>query len=140
MPRVSLVHALVIGTLGALTALATLGCGEGSPAGSSTTSTSGEGGAAGSAALEAPVLDDVMAMNGSLHVSWTVKGSCDTIEAESKMDSGPWAAAFSVAGTEKSHVDDKATMDMTYTYRLRCKQGAETSAYSNEKSGNPTKK
>jgi hypothetical protein len=85
------------------------------------------------------VLDDVMAMGGGLHVSWTVVGSCDAIEGESKMDGGSWAAAFSVAGTETSHVDDKATMDMTYSYRLRCKKGSEYSPYSNEKSGNPKK-
>lgn len=137
MARTSMIGALLIGTLG----LFAIGCGEGSPAGSSTTTggeTSTETGTGATAPI-APVLDDVMAMNGSLHVSWTVNGSCDAIEAERKTDMDDWAVAFSVAGTEKSHVDDKATADMTYTYKLRCKKGDEYSGYSNEKSANPKK-
>ena len=137
MSRLVLARFLPIAALTSLVVLACSGCGEGSPAGG--TGGGSDTGTETSTAPQAPVLDDVMAMNGSLHVSWTVVGASDTIEADRKTSMDPWGASFSVAGTEKSHVDASATADMTYTYRLRCKKGDALSSYSNEKSANPKK-
>jgi hypothetical protein len=85
-----------------------------------------------------PVLDTVMPMIGVLHVEWSASTTCDTIEAERKDPTHAYAVAFSVSGTETSHMDSGASADMMYTYRLRCKMGETYSAYSNEKSANPT--
>lgn len=113
-----------------------LGCVVGDkPASETTEADSG----AAKAQLVAPVLSDVMAMGGSLHISWTVDGACDQIEAERKTAAAAYATEFTETAAKGSHVDASATADMTYTYRLRCKVGEDYSEYSNEKSGNPTK-
>src|SRR5262249_54091179 len=65
----------------------------------------------------APTLDMVMPMLGVLHVEWTASMACDTIEAERKDPMNPYALAFSVAGTETSHMDSGASANMVYTYR-----------------------
>ncbi len=99
------------------------------------------GGATAPSAPEAPHLDIVEPMASVLHVQWTERMPCDTIEAERKDDqSTSYAVAFDVTGDKTSHMDGGAFMNMTYTYRLRCKVGATFSEYSNELSANPTVK
>jgi hypothetical protein len=80
-----------------------------------------------------------MQMEGALHVTWTNNQSdCDTVEGESKMmGMGDYGGAFSVPGTVDNKMDAKATENMMYMYRLRCKKGGSYSAYSNEMGANP---
>jgi hypothetical protein len=100
--------------------------------------TGGSGGAA--VMLLAPQIDMVMPMQGALHVMWINKQTdCDTIEGERKTDTDPYTMVFTVPGEADNKHDTSATMDMTYTYRLRCKKGDAYSDYSNEKSLNPKK-
>ena len=65
--------------------------------------------------VKAPKIDEVMKMQGALHVTWTnAEPSCDSIELERK------------------------TATVAYkVYRVRCKKAAAYSAYSNEMSGTP---
>jgi hypothetical protein len=93
--------------------------------------------------LAEPEVTRVMKMGGALHVVWRNQVTCDSIEGErrAQKSSGfvvdPYAVAFTVAGTADNQMDDAATADLTYTYRLRCKTGGAYSAYSNEMSENP---
>jgi hypothetical protein len=89
-------------------------------------------------ALEAPMLREVVPMEGALHVRWmNMQSDCDSVEAESMMEGAAFAFAFSVPGSVDNEMDDSATDDMMYTYRLRCKKGSAYSPYSNEMSANP---
>jgi hypothetical protein len=89
-------------------------------------------------ALLAPEMTGIMVMGG-LHMTWVNKQpDCEAVEGERKSDVAPYAPLFSVAGTKTSYVDKTATQNMTYTYHVRCKKGAEYSVFSNEVSGNPT--
>lgn len=89
-------------------------------------------------ALEAPMLMEVVPMEGALHVTWmNMQTDADSVEAERKMDTGAFEQAFSVPGTVDNKMDPEATDDMPYTYRLRAKKGSTYSAYSNELTGNP---
>lgn len=95
-------------------------------------------GETGSTTLAAPVLTDVMKMAGALHVTWkNVQTDCDSVDVERKTDTGDYKVAYTVPGTVNNKMDTAATMNMTYTYRVRCKKGAEYSPYSNEMSKNP---
>jgi hypothetical protein len=89
--------------------------------------------------VEAPVLGELMPMGGALHVMWTNKSACDTIEGERKAGEGEFSLAFSVPGEADNKHDSAATGDQMYTYRLRCKKGDTLSPYSNELSRNPSK-
>lgn len=92
------------------------------------------------APTEAPTLTDVMKMTGSLHVMWKNPAACDTVELERKDgDAGTFAVAYTLPGAADNKHDGAATADMTYTYRARCKVGAEYTPYSNELGGNPVK-
>ncbi|MCU0654270.1 MAG: hypothetical protein MUF64_02950 [Polyangiaceae bacterium] len=118
------------------------GAGAGGATGGSGAAGVGSAGAGGSgnasAALQAPQIDMVMPMQGALHVMWINKqADCDTIEGERKTDTDPYAMVFTVPGEADNKHDTSAMMDMTYTYRLRCKKGDAYSDYSNEKSLNP---
>jgi hypothetical protein len=89
--------------------------------------------------LKAPMLMKVMPMEGALHLEWmNEQHDCDAVEAERKMHSEEFTQIFSVPGTVDNKIDASATEDMTYTYRLRCKQGDIYSPYSEELSANPT--
>lgn len=89
--------------------------------------------------LEAPMLMQVMPMEGALHLEWmNVQADCDTVEAERKTPDETFGQLFSVPGSVDNKMDTTATENMTYTYRLRCKKGASFSGYSEELSANPT--
>ena len=91
-----------------------------------------------SGALQAPMLIEVAPMDGALHLTWmNMQADADSVEAERRMDTGAFAAAFSVPGSVDNKMDALATDDMPYTYRLRAKKGAAFSAYSNELTANP---
>ena len=91
-----------------------------------------------SGSLQAPMLMEVVPMEGVLHIKWmNEQKDCDSVEGERDMGAG-YEAAFSVPGTVDNKMDGEATHDMTYSYRLRCKKGESFSVYSNEMSGNPT--
>lgn len=115
--------------------------------GSPDTSSGGEtSSGAAAAAPQAPKLDQVAKMTGSLHVTWTnPEGGCDSIEGERKatMAGGvvheEYKVAFTVPGEADNKHDMTATDDMDYTYRLRCKKGDKYSPYSNEMTKNPAK-
>lgn len=88
--------------------------------------------------LQAPMLLHVVPMDGALHVKWmNMQDDCDTVEGESMMEGMGYDGAFSVPGSVDNKMDAAATDDMMYTYRLRCKKGANVSEYSNEMSANP---
>ena len=89
-------------------------------------------------AVEAPMLMEVVPMEGALHVTWmNMDAAADTVEAERRMDTGEFEAAFSVPGSVDNKMDPEATDDMPYTYRLRAKKGSVYSSYSNELTANP---
>lgn len=91
-----------------------------------------------SATLKAPVIEEIMAMAGGLHVMWTNKQTdCDSIEGERKSDTEDYKVAFKVDGTVDNKHDAPLDPGTTYTYRLRCKKSADYSPYSKEKSGTP---
>ena len=100
---------------------------------------SGDDDAASTGTLQAPMLMEVVPMEGALHITWmNMQTDCDSVEAERKSDHHTdYALAFSVPGTVDNKMDAAATEDMMYMYRLRCKKGASYSDYSNEMSGNP---
>jgi hypothetical protein len=93
------------------------------------------GGAEGSP--EAPVLEDVIPVSKVLRVRWSAPSACDEIDAERRTDAETFAPAFTVPATDTNHVDEGANTDQTYTYRLRCLLGDETSDWSNTLSANP---
>lgn len=86
-----------------------------------------------------PTLTDVMKMTGSLHVMWDLPKTCDSVELERKDGAGEYAVKYTLPGTVDNKHDGTATKDMLYTYRARCKVGAEYTEYSNEMSKNPMK-
>ena len=90
-------------------------------------------------ALHAPVITMVMAMTGGLHVMWTNKQTdCDSIEGERKSASEAYKVVFTIPdGSVDNKHDAPLTAGTPYTYRLRCKKGADYSPYSNEKTGTP---
>lgn len=106
----------------------------------STASTAGAGGAGGGdAVVAAPVLDEVMAMHGALHLYWTnVAEDCDEVEGERMTPESDFEVFFTVPGTVDNAADDEATDPATeYTYRVRCRRGEAYSEYSNELSASP---
>lgn len=119
----------------------------GSSSGStSSSSSSGSSGAtdtdAGGTAPQAagPKITEVMKMMGSLHVMWDLpKATCDNVLLERKDGTAEFKVVYTLPGAADNKHDASATGDMTYTYRARCKVGAEYTEYSNEMGGNPTK-
>ena len=100
------------------------------------TACSSEHGASGG--LEAPMLMEVMPMEGALHLTWmNMTADAESVEAERKMDTGEFEPAFSAPGSVDNKMDPQATDDMDYTYRLRAKIGTNFSTYSNEITANP---
>lgn len=90
--------------------------------------------------MAAPTVTAVNKMMGFLHVQWkNNSSSCDSVEGERKTDTEPYKVVFTVPGTVDNKMETTASMDMTYTYRLRCKMGAGYSMYSNEMGNNPVK-
>jgi hypothetical protein len=100
---------------------------------------SGDDDEAGPATLEAPMLMEIVPMEGALHLTWmNMQKDCDSVEAERKMEhSTAYEAAFSVPGTADNKMDTAATDNMMYMYRMRCRKGSAYSSYSNEMSANP---
>jgi hypothetical protein len=99
---------------------------------------SSDEGSDSSGALQAPMLTDIEPMEGALHLTWmNMQADADSVEAERKMDTGEFEAAFSVPGSVDNRMDTAATDDMPYTYRLRAKKGTLYSDYSNELTANP---
>jgi hypothetical protein len=96
-------------------------------------------GGSSNGAPAAPVLDQLEPVHGALHVYWTnVTPDCDTVHAERKTATAPYAEAFMVPGNVDNKADQEATdVDATYTYRLVCEKGGVMSDYSNELSGSP---
>lgn len=89
-------------------------------------------------ALEAPMLMEVMPMEGALHVTWmNMAPDADSVEAERQMEDGAFEPAFTVPGNVDNKMDPEATDDMPYTYRLRAKRGDSYSPFSNEMTANP---
>lgn len=79
----------------------------------------------GGGALEAPVLMEVVPMEGALHLMWmNMQKDCTSVDAERKSGSGTYEPAFSVPGALDNKMDAAATENLTYTYRLRCKKGS----------------
>jgi hypothetical protein len=114
--------------------------GQGGSAGSSGSGGSaGSAGSVGSGALAAPVLEMVMPMApAGLHVTWqNVQTDCDEIEGERKSASAEYTNVFGVPGYVDNSHDASATEAIEYTYRVRCKKGADYSPFSNEMSGMP---
>lgn len=88
--------------------------------------------------LVGPTITSVMKMTGSLHVSWDLPAKCDNVELERKDGTaGAFKVAYKLPGTVDNKHDGTATGDMVYTYRSRCKVGAEYTEYSNEMGKNP---
>lgn len=116
---------------------------------SSSSSSGGSGGGsengdtdAGGTAPKAagPKITEVMKMMGSLHVMWErPKETCDSVLVERKDGDAEFKVVYTLPGAADNKHDASATADMTYTYRARCKVGAEYTEYSNEMSGNPMK-
>jgi hypothetical protein len=88
--------------------------------------------------LKAPTLDQLMKMSGSLHVVWTnAEASADAVILERKSVTAAYAVVATLPGNSDNLHDMAASEATTYTYRVRCKKGAEVSPYSNELSANP---
>jgi hypothetical protein len=99
---------------------------------------SSDEGSDSSGALQAPMLMDVVPMEGALHLTWmNMQADAESVEAERMMDTGAFEPAFSVPGSVDNRMDTVATDDMPYTYRLRAKKGTALSEYSNELTANP---
>lgn len=106
----------------------------------STTTADPDGGPGSDAAtaLNVPAITEVTVMHPGLHVFWTPpEPECKTIELERKTKTVAYQVVHTVSGEASNKHDGTATEDTTYTYRLRCKNGATYSAYSNEKSSPP---
>lgn len=84
-----------------------------------------------------PKITQIMKMTGSLHVVWELPTECDGVELERKDGDAEYKVAYKLPGTVDNKHDGTATADMLYTYRARCKVGAEYTEYSNEMSKNP---
>ncbi len=89
--------------------------------------------------LKAPTITTLMKMSGALHVVWKNNQTCDSVVGERKSDTEDYKVLFTVPGTVNNKMDGTATVDTTYTYRARCKVGANFSPYSAEMSANPVK-
>lgn len=87
--------------------------------------------------LEAPVLEEVLPTAKMLRVRWSLSSSCDAIDGERRTDTVTYIPVFTTSGTDTNFVDDEATENQTYTYRVRCVRGDEVSDYSNQLGGNP---
>lgn len=104
-----------------------------------TTSSSGASGTTAPKSLPAPAIDRIMKMTGGLHLVWNLPAdvTCDKIEGERKSATEAYKVVWTTPGTVDNKHDGTATANTTYTYRLRCKVGADYSEYSNEMSKNP---
>lgn len=112
---------------------ATTGTGGGT---SGPTGTGGSGG--GSADAQAPIITEVMPLEGALHVAWTnVTTDCDKIELLRKHDAGTYGVAYTLAGAATSQHDMAAVPPGMYCYKAHCIKGTDTSSDSNEKCGTP---
>ena len=88
--------------------------------------------------LAAPTIERLMRMDGGLHVMWTNnQRDCDAVVGERKSGTDEWAVAFTAAGTADNLHQTGMKPGVLCTYRLRCKKGADFSAFSNEKSQTP---
>jgi hypothetical protein len=87
--------------------------------------------------LEAPTLDAIIPMAKVLRVRWSLNSTCDSIDGERRTDVVTFVPAFTALGTDTDYVDEDASADQTYTYRLRCVRGDEASGYSNMLGANP---
>ena len=87
--------------------------------------------------LEAPTLEAVIPMAKVLRVRWSLPSTCDAIDGERRTDAVTFIPAFTALGTDTDYVDEAASEDQTYTYRLRCIRGDDASEYSNMLGGNP---
>jgi hypothetical protein len=111
--------------------------------GSMTTGTDDGGGDAGSSmvdgALIAPYLETLKPNDaGTLTITWTNEETdCDNVEGWRKDALDPYAVVFTVSGQTTAQDDPGATGNFNYTYKLRCKRGADYSPYSFEESANP---
>lgn len=94
--------------------------------------------AAPAQSLAAPTIERLMRMDGGLHVMWTNnQKDCDAVVGERKSGTDEWAVAFTAAGTADNLHQTGMKPGVLCTYRLRCKKGADFSAFSNEKSQTP---
>lgn len=89
--------------------------------------------------LKPPTITTLMKMTGALHVVWKNNQTCDSVVGERKSETEDYKVLFTVPGTVNNKMDGTATVDTTYTYRARCKVGANYSPYSAEMSANPVK-
>lgn len=123
-----------------------------SSGGSSSGSTSSSGGSSSGSTADTdagstpapkavgPKMVSIMKMTGALHVSWELPDTCDGVELERKDgDAAEFKVAYKLPGTVDNKHDGAATENLVYTYRARCKVGAEYTEYSNEMSKNPQK-
>ena len=86
------------------------------------------------------MLKTVEKMDAALMVTWmNMESGCSAVEGERKMGSEAFKSVFSVPGDVDNKHDATATTDATYTYRVRCKKGESTSAWSNEMAMNPVR-
>jgi hypothetical protein len=143
--------------LGVVVAGALVACGgddKGSSSGSTSSSSGGSSSSSGSTdpdagvsttptpkAVPAPTIDGIMKMAGALHVVWSnpADTTCDKIAVERKSDTEAYKVVYTLPGEADNKHDGTATKDTTYTYRVQCLVGTESSDYSNEKSANPMK-
>ncbi|MBL8722366.1 MAG: hypothetical protein JNL79_40665 [Myxococcales bacterium] len=89
--------------------------------------------------LKPPTITSVTKMGGALHVYWKNNQACDSVVGERKSETEGYKALFTVPGTVNNKMDGTATVDTTYTYRARCKVGANLSPFSAEMSANPVR-
>lgn len=78
-----------------------------------------------------------MKMTSGLHVTWDLPKTCEGVELERKDGDAPYVVKYTLPGAVDNKHDGTATADTLYTYRARCKVGADYSEYSNEMSKNP---
>ncbi len=84
-----------------------------------------------------PTITTIAKMMGALHVMWELPATCDGVELERKDGTAEYKVVYKLPGDVDNKHDVAATANMLYTYRARCKVGADYSEYSNEKSMNP---
>jgi hypothetical protein len=90
------------------------------------------------AGLAAPDLTRLIPMAGGIHVVWkNTQPDCDAIECERKSVTEAYKVVFTTDGTVSNKHDPSLSAFVKYTYRLRCKKGADYSYYSNEMTGSP---
>jgi len=148
--RVSLLAVVVSGVL--------LACGGDGSTSSSSSSSSGGSSSGGSSSgdttfdsgapttttptpktISAPKIDEIMKMAGGLHVVWTnpADATCDKVTLERKTETESYKVVYSLPGSADNKHDATATANKTYTYRVQCFVGTDTSPYSSEMSANP---